>query len=264
MTEIIINKKPKYPIKVLLNMSSVLDCFIEENNPLKLTDLEEKLDIYPSTIHRILDTLRYLGYIEHVTDSEKYQLGIKCLELGMSKLSQIEIIKEASSYLDKLSLESNENVYLGILYDGFVIYQAKKEAPRRVKVVTHVGTRAHVHCTALGKALIAFLDKVEREKIYKKIGLPKLTKNTITDKDLFEKEITKVRQQGFAIDDEENEYDIKCIAAPIRDYSGKVIAAISISGPSYRFDIERQSQLKNKILKYSQSISKKMGYTNVV
>lgn len=263
MTEIIINKKPKYPIKVLLNMSRVLDCFIQGNKPLQLADLEKKLDIYPSAIHRILDTLRYLDYIEHIPYSDKYQLGIKCLELGMSKLSQIEIIKEASPYLDELSKEFKENVYLGVLFDGFVIYQAKKEALRRVQIVTHVGTRAYAHCTALGKALIAFLDKDEREKIYKKIGFPKLTKNTITDKELFEKEVKKVRQQGFAIDDEENEYDIRCIAAPIRDYSGTVISAISISGPSYRFDIERRSQLKNEILKYSQIISKKLGYKTV-
>jgi len=263
MKDITIKKKAKYPIKVLLNLSSVLDCFIQENKPLQLTDLKRKLDIYPSTIHRILDTLRYLGYIENVPNSEKYQLGIKCLELGMSKLSQIEINKEASPYLDELSREFNENVYLGILYDGFVMYQAKKEVLRRIRIVTHVGTRAYVHCTALGKVLIAFLNKNEREKIYKKTGFLKLTKNTITDKELFEKEITKVRKQGFARDNEENEYDIKCIAAPIRDYSGKVIAAISISGPSYRFDVNRQSQLKNEILKYSQIISKRMGYNTL-
>lgn len=122
---------------------------------------------------------------------------------------------------------------------------------RRIRVVTHVGTRAYAHCTTLGKVLIAFLDKDERKKIYKKIGFPRMTKNTIVDRDLFEKEIIKVREQGFALDDEENEYDIRCIAAPIIDYSGKVIAAISISGPSFRFNLKRQKLLKNNILKYS-------------
>lgn len=244
-------------------MSKVLDCFIEENKPLQLADLKEKLDLYPSTIHRILDTLRFLGYIEHMSNSEEYQLGIKCIELGMSKLSQIELIKEASPYLDELSKRFNENVYLAVLHDGYVIYQAKKEAKRRIQINTHIGSRAPVHCTALGKVLFAFQDKNERERIYKEIEFPKLTKNTITTKKSFEKEITKVKKQGFAIDNEENEYDIQCIAAPIRDFSCKVIAAISISGPSYRFHIDRQDKLKNDLIRFSKIISQKMGYTKI-
>ena len=258
--EEIINKKPKYPIKTLLNMSQVLDCFINENKPMKLSDLEEKLDLYPSTIHRILDTLRFLDFIDHLDNSE-YQLGIKCLELGMSKLSQIELIKEASPFLGRLAMESNENVYLGVLFDGFVIFQAKKEVQRAVKIDTHIGTRAYAHSTSLGKILLSSLCKDERDKIYKKIGFPKLAKNTITDQDLFEKEIIKVKQEGFATDDEENEDDIRCVAAPIRNHTGNVIAALSISGPSYRFDLEKQNLLIEKVIEYSKIISQKMGYT---
>lgn len=263
MYGLIKNQKPKYPIKVLLNTSKVVDCFIEENKPLQLTDLKEKTDLYPSTIHRILDTLRYLGYIEYVPNSEKYQLGIKCIELGMSKLSQIELITVASPFLDKLSKEFNENVYLAILHDGFVVYQAKKEVKRKIQITTHVGSRAHVHCTALGKVLILDLDEKERKEIFNKSGLPKLTKNTITDIGLLEKEIEKVRKYDFAIDNEENECDINCIAAPIRDCSGKVIAAISISGPSYRFHIDRYNELKEEIIKYGYIISKELGFIDI-
>jgi len=110
--------------------------------------------------------------------------------------------------------------------------------------------------------LIADLDDKEREKIFNRTGLPKLTKKTITDKELLAKEIANVKKLDFAIDNEENEYGINCIAAPIRDYSGKIIAAISISGPSYRFHVDRQNKLKNEIIKCSQIISKKMGFDN--
>lgn len=257
-----INRKPKYPIKTLLNMSKVLDCFIEENRPLYFAYLKEKLDLYPSTIHRILDTLRYLGYVEHMPNSEIYQLGVKCIELGMTKLSQVELVKEVSPFLDELSRKLNENVYLGILHDEFVLFQAKKEAKRSVHITTHVGSRAYVHSTALGKVLISDLDEKEREQIYNKTGLPILTKNTIIDKVLLEKEIVKVKKQGFATDIEENEYDINCIAAPVRNCSGKVIAAISISGPSYRFHTDKQRIFKNEIIKYSQIISNRIGFTN--
>jgi len=254
------NKKPKYPIKNIINTSGILNYFIKKGKPVTLTELSEKLNIYPSTIHRILDTLRYLGYVDQLSDSGKYQLGLSSLELGMAKLSQIDLVKEAMPYLDELSRKFNENVYLGVLFEDMVLYLAKKETSRKVRIATHVGTRAYFNCTALGKVLIAFFTKDEREKIYKNIGFLRFTKNTITNKNQFEKEIKKVREQGFAIDDEESEEDIQCIAAPIRDHSGNVIAALSISAPSYRFDVKKQTQLKSEIIKYGQKISKSSGY----
>jgi len=253
------NKKPKYPIKVLINTFNILNYFIKKGRPVALTELSEKLNIYPSTIHRILDTLRYLKYIDQISDSEKYQLGLKSLELGTAKLSQIDLIKEVMPFLNEISRKYNENVYLGVLFENMVLYLAKKETPRKIRVVTHLGARAYFNCTALGKVLMAFIPKDEREKIYKNIGFPRFTKNSITNKKQFEEEIKKVKRQGFAIDSEESEKDIQCIAIPIRDYSTHVIAALSISGPSYRFNVKKQINLKNEIIEYGQKISKSLG-----
>jgi len=248
---------PKYPIKTIINCSNVLNYFIKKNKPVTLTELSEKLNLYPSSVYRILDTL---NYVDKLPDSESYQLGLKALELGMAKLSQIDIIKEARPFLKELSRKINENVYLGTLFESSVLYQAKVEAFRSIKLDTHLGTRGHFNCTALGKALVAFLPKSEREKIYQNLGFHKSTKNTITSKKQFEKEISKVRSKGFAIDNEENEEDIQCIAAPIRDYSSEVIAAISISGPSYRFNIKEEKTIRKEIIQYAQNISKCLGY----
>jgi len=254
------NKKPKYPIKVLINTFSILDYFIKKSRPVSLTELSEKSNIYPSTIHRILDTLRYLKYIDQISDSGKYQLGLKSLELGVAKLSQIDLIKEATPFLNKISRKYNENVYLGVLFENMVLYLAKKETPRKIRIVTHLGARAYFNCTALGKILMAFIPKDEREEIYKNIGFPRFTRNSITNKKQFEEEIKKVKRQGFAIDNEESEKDIQCIATPIRDHSTRVIAALSISGPSYRFNVKKQKNLKNEIIEYGQKISKNLGY----
>ena len=254
------NIKPKYPIKTVINVSNILDYFIKKGKPVTLTEVSEKLNLYPSTVHRILDTLSYLNYVDQLPGFKSYQLGLKALELGMAKLSHIDLIKEAEPFLAELSRKFNENAYLGVLFEGMVFYQARMEAFRTVKLETHLGTRTYFNCSALGKVLIAFLPKDEREKIYKKVGFHKSTENTIINKKQFEKEINKVREQGFAIDNEEYEKDIQCIAAPIRDRLGKVIAAVSISGPSYRFHVEKQTKIRLDIIKCGQEISVRLGY----
>ena len=197
--------KPKYPIKALLNACSIFDILIKENRPVSIHELSDSLNLYPSTIHRILDTLHYLGYIEQKKNTDEYQIGLKAIELGLVKLNQINLIKEANPFLEALSEEMNENVYLGVLFQDQVMYEAKKEASRKISLITHVGTRALVHCTSLGKVLIANLPLKDRERILGSKPLPRLTKNTIVSRKDLEKEIEKVQRLGYAVDDEENE-----------------------------------------------------------
>lgn len=256
--------RPKYPIKVLLNAFLIFDLLIKKNQSVSIHELSEVLNIYPSSIHRILDTLNHLGYIEKKLDSDEYQIGIKAIELGMAKLNQVDLIKDATPYLEGLSKEFNENVYLGVLFEGEVMYQAKKEAPRKISLITHVGTRAPVYSTALGKVLIADLSKKERKKIIGNKSLQRLTKNTIIDKKGLENELEKVQKLGYAIDDEENENEIKCIASPIKDNNGKVVAAISISGPSYRFNLDKQKSMIKAIMETGDKISSRLGFKNTL
>lgn len=253
-------RKPKYPIKVLLNTFSIIDILINKKKSISLSELVVELNLYPSTIHRILDTLNYIGYVEKEIGTDKYQLGLKAIELGTAKLSQIDLIKESSIYLEKLSEKFNENVYLGVLFEGEVMFMAKKEAPRAIRYITHVGTRAYLHCTALGKVLLASLSLNEREKVIGNKSLPRLTKNTIVNKKELEKELGKIRKLGYAVDCEEYENEIRCLAAPITDHNRKVIAAISISGPSYRFNLDKQKSMIKAIITTSDKISSKLGF----
>jgi DNA-binding IclR family transcriptional regulator len=167
----------------------------------------------------------------------------------MKSLSSKELVKQY-----------NETVHLGVLEEGEVLYLAKEESSQTIRMISYIGKRAPLHCTALGKVLLAYISEEERKKILEEKELPRLTKNTITDKRELEKELDKIREQDFALDREENEKDVRCIGAPIRNYKGKVIAAISISSPIFRIDKNVQNNLKEALIKTTNKISKRLGY----
>jgi len=255
-------ENPNYPIKVLDKTFSILDILLQHGSSMHMTEISEKLGLYPSTIHRILDTLKYWGYVEQDPKSQKYRLGLKLLELGMAKLHQMDLAREATPYLKELVKQCNETVHLGVLEGGEVLYLAKEESSQTIRMISYVGKRAPLHCTSLGKVLLAYLSAEERKKILGEKVLPRLTENTITDKRELEKELDKVREQGFALDREENEKDVRCVAAPIRNYQGEVIAAVSISSPIFRLDKNIQNNLKEALIETSKKISMRLGYNS--
>lgn len=251
---------PNYPIKVLTKTFAVLETLLEHRSPMSMSEISEKLDFYPSTVHRILDTLKYGGYVEQNPITQKYQLGLKLIELGMAKINQIDLVKEAKPFLRELAKKCNETVHLGILEDNNVLYLAKEESSQTIRMISYVGRRAPLHCTALGKVLLAYLPSTERNKILDKIELSKLTDKTITDKKQLEIELNKIEQKGMSWDREENEKDVRCIAAPIKDYQGRVVAAVSISRPAYRVNKKNQDHLQEELIATCQKISSRLGY----
>ncbi|MGB6607368.1 MAG: IclR family transcriptional regulator [Atribacterota bacterium] len=251
---------PNYPIKVLDKTFSILEILLQHGSAINMTEISEKLGLYPSTTHRILDTLRHWGYVEQDPKSQKYRLGLKLLELGMAKLHQMDLAREATPYLKELVKQCNETVHLGVLEGGEVLYLAKEESSQTIRMISYVGKRAPLHCTSLGKVLLAYLSVEERKKILEEKVLSRLTENTITDKRELEKELDNVREQGFALDREENEKDVRCVAAPIKNYQGEVIAAVSISSPIFRIDKNKQNDLKKALIETSEKISTRLGY----
>jgi len=251
---------PNYPIKVLTKTFAVLDVLLEQRFPMSMSEISERLDFYPSTVHRILDTLKYGGYVEQNLNNQKYQLGLKLLELGMAKINQIDLVKEAKPFLRELAKKCDETVHLAILEDTNVLYLAKEESSQTIRMISYVGKRAPLHCTGLGKVLLANLPLQDRDKIIDRIELSRLTKNTITDKIKLCEELDMIKEKGFALDEEENENDVRCIAAPIRDYKGKVIAAISVSSPVYRLNKIKQDYIKEALINASQDISSCIGF----
>ena len=252
--------QPNYPVKVLDKSLSILETLLRNDSPMSVTEISKSLGIYPSTVHRMLDTLKYWRYVEQNSETQKYQLGLKVMELGMAKLHQMDLVKESSPYLKELVNQCNETVHLGVLEEGEVLYLAKEESSQTIRMVSYVGKRAPVHCTALGKVLLAYLPEEERGKILDKRGLPRLTENTITDEKKLERELCKVKEEGFALDREEHEKDVRCIAAPIKNHQGEVIAAVSISIPAFRIDVNKQNNLREALIQTSKKIYKRLGY----
>lgn len=253
-------KEPRYPLKALDKSLAILEILSQENSPLSIADLSERLGIYPSTIHRILDTLRYWGYVEQDSDTQRYQLGLKVLELAMTKLQGMELVKEAASYLKELQNQSSETVHLAILEEGEVLYLDKEESSQSIRMVSRVGRRVPAHCTALGKVLLAYLDEEEQKKVINEKGVPSFTENTITNKKKLREELSKVRKQGFAEDRGEHEKDVRCLAVPIKDHRDTVIAAVSLSVPAFRMNASKKRELKEILLQAGEDISKRLGY----
>jgi len=255
-----VKDKPAYPIKVLDKSLLILETLLQHSSSKSIMEISKKLKIYPSTIHRVLNTLKYRGYVEQNPVNQKYRLGLKLVELGMARYHQIDLVKEAHPFLKELVDQCNETVHLGILDQEEVLYIAKEDCPRTIRMVSQVGRRAPLHSTALGKILLAYLPEKERGEIISHKYFSCFTEHTITQKKELEKELEQVKKQGFALDREENEKEIYCIAAPIRNYSGKVIAALSISSPSYRINTNQQKDLKKSLFLISMKISKRLGY----
>ena len=240
----------------------VLELFSLEKPEWGVTEISKALNIYKSNVHNILSTLTEKGFVKKDPKTDKYKLGIKFFELGSVVIKNMDLRKIAYPYIEKLSKEFNETVHLGVLDEGRVVSIEREESNKGLCSHIEIGKRTPLHCTAVGKAIMAYLSEDEINFIIKEKGLKKYTENTITNKEELEKEFLKIRKQGYAVDNTEHEEGVRCVAGPIRDYNGKVIASMSISGPAFRIDKSNILNIAKKIKEYCDCISKEMGYIN--
>ncbi|MBS8263148.1 IclR family transcriptional regulator [Mesobacillus boroniphilus] len=228
---------------------------------LGVTEISKQIDINKSSVYRILSTLAQYGYIEQDDATGRYKLGYKFLEISSKLLDSIDLRAEARTFLQELENETNEVIHLVVYDQGEVVYIEKLEGTETLRMHSKVGKRAPMHCTSVGKAILAYQPSAVVHEIIDRKGMPMHTDKTITDKDILFEELIRVRQSGYALDLEENESGITCIAAPIFDHLGKVVAAVSISGPSIRMTQERLQQLKQKMVNVGLQISSRLGYS---
>lgn len=227
---------------------------------LGVTEIANQMDINKSSVYRILSTLVQYGYIEQDIETGRYKLGYAFLTISSKLLESIDLRTEAKPYLQLLENETNEVIHLVVFDQGEVVYIEKLEGNELLRMHSRVGKRAPMHCTSVGKTILANLSKAEAIGILERKGMPRHTEETITDLDEFMKELDVVREQGYALDLEENEHGITCIAAPIFDHSGNVYAGVSISGTTERMTKERLNKLKTRIIEIGSLISSKLGY----
>ncbi len=254
-------KKPNQLIKSLDRAIDILELVVGKENGMGVTEISRELDIHKSTVYRLLDTLKYRGYLEKNEDNHKYFAGINLFELSSKVLNDIDSRIRVRPYLEELMQKTKETIHLGILDGGEVIYLDKVESTATIRMYSQVGKRVPAHSTSLGKAIMAHISEERVKEILQEKGMEGKTKNTITDLDKFLDHLKKVRKQGYAVDDEEQEEDIRCIAGPIFNHRGDVVAAFSISAPITRMTEKRMEELAKLVVEYSNKMSRSLGYS---
>jgi IclR family KDG regulon transcriptional repressor len=241
---------------------TILNKLSEYPDGIQITRLAEQVGLTKGTLHRLLSTLSNMNYVVKDEETDKYKLGLQVLFLSRNLLNHSNIVNVAKPYLEKLSQEVNETVHLCIEDRGEVIYIDKIESNQTIRMYSRIGSRAPMYCTGVGKILLSGMNPDQFEEIVSKINFIPKTPKTITSKEEFINEIEKVKVQGYALDNAENEEVLRCIASPIYDHKGKIIASFSISGPNNRVTMDVINHtLIEKMKQYSIAISRNLGYT---
>ncbi|MEH7117476.1 IclR family transcriptional regulator [Neobacillus vireti] len=249
-------------IQSIERAADVLELFLQTNKELSVKEMSEKLGLSKSTVHGIIKTLEFRGYLRQNPDDLKYGLGMKLFELGNRVSSQFDLVKMARPIIQKLVDQLKETVHLVVFERDEVIYVEKMEGPGALRIYSQIGKKAPIHCTGVGKAILAFQEEKEMERLLSTADIEPFTNYTITDKEDIKKHLQTVREQGYAIDDEEIELGLKCVAAPIFNQYGKVIAAISCASPKMRLDDTKLSEVITEIKQAAAKISEGLGYNH--
>ncbi|NOX34224.1 MAG: IclR family transcriptional regulator [Deltaproteobacteria bacterium] len=231
---------------------------LAEHGELSVSEAARLMDTNRAGSHRFISTLKDLGYVEK-NDSNKYQPTLKIMKLAMKVANRFEIRRIARPYMHKLSMAYKETINLGFFKNKEIIHIDKIDSLEVLRMDSALGDKAPAYCTALGKAILAFLPDHELEHYLENTKFKQLTPNTITDKEEFLSELSRIRQNRYAIDDEEMTFGLRCIGAPIFDHNSYPAYALSISGPSMRQTHRTLEEMKTDILQAASELSRKMG-----
>ncbi|MBO8141951.1 MAG: IclR family transcriptional regulator [Firmicutes bacterium] len=248
-------------VNTLINGLRILETLAFAERPsLGVTEIANRLRLHKSTVLRLLATLEHERYVEQDPETREFRLRMKLFEIGSSLLARVSLTSVARPFLEELGRLAGEVIHLAILDEGTVIYIDKVESKHTIQMYSRIGRRSPVHCTGVGKALIAYLSDEELDRIIEQHGLKRYTQNTITDKEALKRHLAQIRSQEVAFDNEEHEPGIRCVAAPVRDYTGKVIASISVAGPTLRMTPERAQALVEPVQHAARRVSEELGY----
>lgn len=239
----------------------ILDLFDEENTELKLTEISEKLSLHKSTVHALLRTLRKHRYIDQNPETGKYRLGMKLFERGSFVVQSLDIRVIGRECLFELSDRSGHTVHLVVLDGKEGVYIDKVEGKSGTTLYSRIGRRVPIHTSAVGKALVAFKNKEEISELLKDYVFQAHTTNTITSKEQFLKELDVVRRLGYATDKEENEQGVYCVAVPIRDHTGHVVYAMSMSVLAANISEDGLDHIVDMLKESARKLSRQLGYS---
>lgn len=246
-------------LQTIQKAGELLTLYDREHTEWGVREVASRLKIAKSSAHDLMSSLAKLGFLNKTEDS-RYRLGWRLVTLSETLLATTELRKEARPVMEDLVSQYQETIHLAILDDTQAVYVDKLEGRQAVRVeLTSLGARLYAHCSALGKVLLAYQEEDEVRRIIKAAGLPRFTDNTITNEEELIQNLVKIRKQEYAYDLEEILPDLCCVAAPIYDHRGEVVAAISMSMPAFRFR-RSQNELRDGVIRAARKISKYLGY----
>jgi IclR family KDG regulon transcriptional repressor len=253
--------KASYRVQVLDRAFAILDVLAEKKGSLvRVTELSKHLKLDKSTVFRLLKVLEQNRYVERAPSDGKYRLGTKILHLGMLALTDVDVAQASQAYLERLVSLTGETAYMGVLRNSQIISVAVAHGSMNLRLGVNVGGNSPLYCTGLGKAILAFLPRDECLSVIDRIRFASHTPRTITKKSVFIKELKAVRERGYSIDNEEFEPGLKCIGAPVLNYSGKVVGAISVAGPAFRMTDANIARLIGSVIQTAKELSEELGF----
>ncbi|WP_369899932.1 IclR family transcriptional regulator [Bacillus manliponensis] len=247
-------------IASISKICKILNCFTSDEPVLGNAEIAEKLNMNASTVHHLVRTLCEEGMLIR-DERRKYRLGWKLLEWGNQVMFQQEIYSGAIPIVEELVRKFNGTVHIGMFDRGDVVFILKVSSKDSIQVSTHVGSRTPAYCTSTGKVLLSFNPSFLASAIER--GLPPRAPNTITCMRKFQEELQQIGKQGYSVSNNENEYGLYGIAAPIRSYTGKTIAALNIVGPIAYMEETNQEAIVRHVMHTANLISREFGYLEI-
>lgn len=237
-----------------------LDIMARAEGPLGVSDLAAALQIDPSSSYRLLATLERHGFVVQEAPGKKYALGYAALDLAGAVLRRLNVATLAGPHLRALVNETGESAHIAVRDGARAVFVGQEIATAILRVATTIGSSEPAYCTAVGKSLLCELAGSDLVALFTDNGLVRYTNQTITNPDELRAELARTRARGYAVDDEELHPNVRCLAAPVRDHQGRVVAAIGISGPTARLPRERLPTLAAAVRDAAAAVSAQMGY----
>jgi len=250
-------------VKALDKALHLLELLAGAGRPMGLGEVSRGAGLDPSTAHRLLRTLGARDFVRQEGRGGKYHLGLRAFEIGNAVTYVEQLRQSVRPCLEALTVSAQETSNLAIRDGCDGIYVEQVPGPRFVRAFTEVGRRIPLHCTAVGKVLLAPLQPAELDEFCRRRPLTACTRNTITTRPALDRELSRVREQGFAVDDEEFEPGASCVAAPVFDRAGNVVAGVSTSGPAVRFDPSTVAAFVALVHEAAQDISRRLGFVPI-
>ena len=248
-----------YNVRVIERAMQILSCF-DDNSPERgVSEIAELVGLHKATTHRIVVTLLNGGYLERAADGEKYRLGLRLAEMGLGVVRRLDFRREAIPHMRSLEERFGETCDLSVFSRGDVLYLEVVQSRHALRIAARPGQRLPAYCTASGKVFLAFLPPDELEAVLNK-PLRRHTDSTLTSHEQLRSHLEGIRARGYGIDDGEFEVGVRAVAAPIRDSTGRVVAAIGIPGPAARMNAERVAEIAAALIEVADNVSAHMGW----